>query len=130
MSNRADIMAGTLRSKNGIAAGDLATYRLVNGASVKLHVLRVERDGDAMRLVARVTSPTAHGYRRGEIITTRDSAFIDRRPRVGEPPNAIIRDAMGSSGRSFVWHDTYGAGWTRWSRPPGNARFWIVQGAK
>lgn len=120
----------TLRTKNGLAAGEMGTYRLVNGGQVKVAVLAVERDGDAKRVRVRVTSPTRWGYRRGEILTIRDTAFLERRPRAGEPPNHIVMDALGSAGRSFVWHDAYGAGWTRWDRPPGNAPFYVIDGGR
>lgn len=125
---QANPSSGLFRSKGGCAPGDLATYRLVNGGTVKLLVLGVEKDGDYARIRARVTSPTRYGYARGEILNLRDSAFITRRARDGEPPTHLILSAMSTPGRTFVWHDAYGCGWTSSDRPPWNTTFWIVNG--
>ncbi len=127
---RAPDVVSPIRSKNGCAVGDLATYRLVNGASIGLLILSVVRDGDAKTIRAKVTTRSAHGYRRGEIVTLRDSAFITRRPRPGEPPNAVVRAAMGSAGRSFVFFDGYIGAWQTWDRPPANAPFYVIDGRK
>ena len=118
----------TLRTKNGLCAGELGAYKLMNGAVVRVLVNAVERDGDALRVKARVTSPTRYGYKQGEQITLRDTAFLERCPRPGEMPNSILMKALSTPGRSFVWNDVYGGGWTAWDRPPGNARFWTVNG--
>lgn len=87
-----------LRTKNGLAAGELGTYELFNGGRVNVLVLALERDGDEKRVRVRVTSPTRHGYTRGEIINLRDTTFLSRRPRADEPPNNIVVDALGSAG--------------------------------
>lgn len=69
-----------MRTKNGCAVDELATYRLVNGGTVKGIVTGIIKDGDSKRVTMRVTSPTRHGYTRGETICIRDTAFLERRP--------------------------------------------------
>ncbi len=68
------------RTRNGCAAGELATLEIVNGAAITLAVTGVIHTDSGTRVQARVTGASRYGYKSGEVIELWDTAFLTRRP--------------------------------------------------